>query len=109
MAKHTPTPWHHNYFEVLGADNFCVFEYMDIDEDEANGPRIVAAVNAFHSPDGREIPTEAITQGLFWEMRDLLHHIGYEPIGNPNTDAMTCLDIITEKARALLAKLEPQK
>ena len=38
----------------------------------ADYQRKKACINAFHSDSGREIPTDKITTGLFWEMRDTL-------------------------------------
>lgn len=40
---------------------------------EARAQREAACLNAFESPDGRTIPTEAITPGLYWEMHDALN------------------------------------
>lgn len=85
-------------------------EAFDIDMEEylglgdTNAARIVACVNAFH---GREIPTEKITEGLFWEMRlrlekdaSLFEALAKQLIALPATDASATA------IRAILAKLE---
>ena len=87
VTKHTPTPW-------VGYDGSAYKTLKDADYERA-----FTCVNAFHSEDGREIPTEAITEGLFWEMRDTMESIAEE----------TAATWVSDKIRALLAKLEPQK
>ena len=62
--------------------------------------RIAACCAAFHSDDGRELPTEAITQGLFWEIRDLLETI---LSGDPD---MPSYDDDIDRAETILSKLE---
>ncbi len=103
MADHTPTPWHtsatKHYVRKHDGDwpawNICE---MNVNSNAFMGDakRVVACVNAFHSNDGRELPTEAITPGLFWEMRDLLALVPPEYFP-------------ADEARALLSKLEPQR
>ena len=93
MSKHRPTPWTYETTEdrnafaaEIGADEVsdwrdfrqngeCIgSSYMkDEAENEANSARLVACVNAFHSGDGREIPTENIEPGMVWEMRDRIY------------------------------------
>ena len=60
---------------------------------------------AFESDDGREIPTEAITQGLFWELMDQAR----DALGDIPHDSPVNLAAGIQCLRALLAKLEPQK
>ncbi len=89
VSEHTPTPW---------KDGKPVYPFFT-PQDRRHG---LACVNAFHSPDGREIPTEAITEGLFWEVVEALK------------DARAMMDDRVEdwevrEIRNLLAKLEPQK
>ena len=131
MSKHTPTPWvldclNDNRAEIRGGNGRCVdtvsFEGApgaEITRLQADFLRTVAVMNAFHSEDGREIPTEAITQGLVWEMRDLIVS-AVEVVSGPaakRQDIMSALKghpydgpiFDLEAARALLAKLEPQK
>lgn len=91
MAKHTPTPWIRdvdNWLSVIDTEPHtfptdalvCQTNGKDRAEAEANRARIVAVMNAFHSPEGRELPTEKITPGLFWEAVEALrlHHVWAE-------------------------------
>lgn len=107
MAEHTPTPWKAS--DDLGCKpikggksaGHRQAQYTEIawtvglaeEIDAANAARIVACVNAFH---GRDIPTEKITEGLFWEMVGELEAIADE----------TAATWVCDRIRALLAKLE---
>lgn len=109
MSKHTPTPWLSdldNWLSVIdgAASNpidriICQVNGKIRPEADQNRARIVACVNAFHSEDGREISTEKIEPGLFWEMRDLISDLmEHEDPGWGEKDY--------DRAAALLAKLE---
>lgn len=93
MAEHTPTPWW-TYPNPMRSDGVFVAAGERKDEYPpqfmtpqlrtkaeyyicgsqilpANAERLVAAVNAFHSRDGRHIPTEQIQEGLVWKLVEL--------------------------------------
>jgi len=97
MSKHTPTPWNASCFvnrqselwdacpanklrdtwDVRTRDtDMAVTGWGCVEQSKETAARIVACVNAFHSPEGREIATENITEGLVWEMMEALqlHH-----------------------------------
>ena len=91
MAEHTPTP---------AQLPWAVAEY------EA---RCKACKKAFDSFDGRQIPTEKIEPGLFWEMRDMIEDLTDRiraTIAPTATPRMQDQIPILAKPRALLAKLE---
>lgn len=77
---HSPTPWRPDQrkrYKAPGqADWDCIsvrgFALSSGEEVEANSERIVAAINFFH---GRDIPTDRIPEGGFWEMADALNEI----------------------------------
>ena len=81
MAEHTPTDWR------VGP--------------ETDRDRITRMILAFS---GREIATEKITEGLFWEMVEVLGACHAVLSGEPTE--MSMIDHVAEEARALLAKLE---
>lgn len=100
MGKHTPEPWIESGWSIDGADGTCICEgFQDEEYDAPNRARIVACVNAFHSPDGRELQTEKIEPGLFWMMHSFLNCLAN--IG-PDTS-------IAVRARTLLSKLETER
>ena len=84
MAEHTPTPW-----KRVPIDDGTVQSII-------NEERQRYCVNAFHSDDGREIPTEKIEPGLYWK---LLLYVGLVAAGTTSKS-------LREQARVLLAKLE---
>jgi hypothetical protein len=115
MSKHTPTPWKRDkYGHVVGADgNYVVVARIAISAGprdpiaEVTGDRAFACVNAFHSPDGREIATEKISEGLVWEMVDALQNLAdHHNALATYYHAGSGQDKAQRQARALLAKLE---
>lgn len=120
MAEHTPTPWSYDYVknEIRDANGNRV-TWLDDHMLEATKRKMVDRVNAFHSEDGREIPTEAITPGLVWRLIDALEGlIEFEPpaLFHSETAEVDDQDHIQLRhgatirhARALLSKLEPQR
>ena len=75
-------------------------DHMSWDDiDDIIADRIAACIKAFDSDDGRELATEKITPGLFWEMLTMLKVLN----ASPPTFA------IGQDVAALLSKLEPQK
>lgn len=107
MSKHTPEPWEPCGWSIDGSDGTCICEGFQDDEYEWDAPnraRIVACVNAFHSEQGREIPTEQIEPGLVWALKDTLESL---LLGVPLINSMEPKKVA--EARALLAKLEPRE
>jgi len=126
MSKHTPTPWqpqlhpppqkprihgHHDTTLICEIGN-AEDAFLVCDEWDANAARIVACVNAFHSPDGREIATEKISEGLVWEMVGALEAINewlMEAYTDDDADNSAWREDFRKAlklTRALLAKLE---
>ncbi len=112
MTEHTPTPLRlvteQGLHKIIGPHHPAIGDptvafhavygrgvgHQDlIDECQATAERLVAAYNAFHSEDGREIATEKIEPGLVWQLIDTLEDL---MVGDNDMEA----------AEALLAKLE---
>ena len=94
MSKHTPP-------------------YQDTPASAAYMRRRDRCQMAFESGDGREIPTEAITVGLVWSLMHTVKCLA-EALNSTRLIMQDKADRdltgeIVEDARALLAKLEPQK
>lgn len=117
MSKHTPTPWADDDIYVTGADDFVILEFDSLQhpEDPINKARLLACVNAFHSEDGRELPTERIEPGLVWALWDAAKDFHEAMSLNPSiTAAMYGPDFDLDKRRkncaealaALLDKME---
>ena len=97
---HTPTPWKTTAptsYRVSTADENLWFaqQWNDTRKSEeltANSKRIVACVNFFH---GRDIPTENIAEGGFWEL------VQFVEFARDTADGK----MLYEEAQALLTKL----
>lgn len=110
--SHTPTPWYswlpkdcdggcrtirtekgRSHGTYRGTEIASTFGLMDDSEDKANGDRIAATVNFFHSDDGRTVPTDKIPQGGFWEMIRMLERTErYVPPGQFRDEVRALLD-----------------
>ena len=113
MAEHTPLPWvrdrwgqpkppHGNdnleHRETVALDGFALSTGLRNPEAEENSKIVLACVNAFA---GREIPTEKIEPGLFWEMRDALSGIVADLLEG---DFVSAEQIARHAGKAALAK-----
>jgi len=113
MIEHTPTPWEgepENWMSVNDATGewhhslICQVNGKKRPEANANRERIIACVNAFHSPDGRTIATEDIAPGVVFRLHDTL---------NAFMQRASVLNVLEdderEQARALLSSLKIER
>lgn len=79
-GEHSKTPWQDepenwlSIYDVTGEWSSGLVGQVNgkrRPEADANRERIIACVNAFHSPD-RHIPTEQVIEGLFWQIHDAI-------------------------------------
>lgn len=78
--SHTPTPWRDERLRILAPDDretiICnVTGAITNPIAKADAAHIVAAINFFHSDDGRTVDTDKIPQGGFWEMLWFIEHM----------------------------------